>query len=293
MSDLYSVPFDEIRSVCKLRLESLEQWLRRLVNETLIEAYGSQFISALHSNGEQVIPEELAGLVIDRQLKDVERYPRPVDAMMLSEVVGVICQKRLFDRHFREALSLAFPNGRKEALTFLQRLVPIRNKLAHAGAIGVREAEQVMCYSGDVIDSLKQYYRNMGAGMEYDAPLILSVADSFGKIYMRNQFANLFDGGICMSFKDKPENYLRPGEKLCIEVNVDESYGADTYDVLWFFNRKNTPAVQGRRLELIVTSAHIGLQFDVMCKVTASREWHRMASGMDDLLHLYYKVLPS
>jgi hypothetical protein len=64
--------------------------------------------------------------------------------------------------HFGIALKHAFPHGREEARTFLVRIMETRNSLAHVNAISSRTAEQVICYSNDIIDSLKHHYRDLG-----------------------------------------------------------------------------------------------------------------------------------
>ena len=82
--------------------------------------------------------------------------------MLLEDAIYIICKPELLKDHFRVPLAIAFPDGREEARTFLNRILAPRNNLAHANAISTRQSEQVVCYSNDVIDSLKQHYRAIG-----------------------------------------------------------------------------------------------------------------------------------
>ena len=43
---LHKLPIDEIRDYCKRDIESLEYWLRRLIDEALSDAYGSNYLYA-------------------------------------------------------------------------------------------------------------------------------------------------------------------------------------------------------------------------------------------------------
>ena len=92
-----------------------------------------------------------------------ERFSRIIDAAILDDCINIICNPNLFRRHFREAFKTAFPVGdsRDETRIFLKRLIKPRNLLYHANPISVRQAEQVICYSHDIIESLKKYYEEL------------------------------------------------------------------------------------------------------------------------------------
>jgi len=169
----------EVRSQCKEKLESLEHWLRRLIDDTLTPVYGDYF-SFTDQVGNRLIKNSLVQQVAARRVHEPARYPRNIDAVLLDDAVDIVCKPDLFQKHFRQALSKAFPDGREEARTFLGRLLAPRNNLAHANAISARQAEQIICYSNDVIDSLKDYYRTLGMHEIYNVPTILKVTDSFG-----------------------------------------------------------------------------------------------------------------
>lgn len=291
-ADPSSMKNAEIRSICKEKIESLEHWLRRLIDDTLRPIYGEYF-SHTDASGNRLIKNSLAHQVAIRRAAEPLRYPRNIDAVLLEDAVDILCKPDLFKKHFQQALSEAFPEGRDEARTFLTRLLSPRNNLAHANAISSRQAEQIICYSNDVIDSLKNYYRTIGMQEAYDVPLILKVTDSFGNVFTRNQFQPCHDGGIMLSFVDKPHMHLRPGDMLILELEVDPAFDSSMYSVIWASTKAwYTAPVVDTKAVIPITNKQVGQQFNVQCRVTTTRDWHRMQMGADDFLLMHYKVLP-
>lgn len=289
---LQKVTDAELRSICKERIEALEHWLRRLIDDLLAPAYGDYF-AHVDAKGNRLIRGSLSQQVESRRSSEPDRYPRKIDAVLLEDAVDIICKPELFRQHFGKPLLGAFPDGREEARTFLCRLLVPRNNLAHANAISIRQAEQIVCYANDVIDSLKNYYRERGMQQDYNVPLILKVTDSFGQVFTRSQFGSCHDGGIMKTFFDQPQYFLRPGDTLVIELEVDPSFGPDTYTLSWASVKGvGSPAPPGPRIVIPITNKHVGQQFDIQCRLTTKNEWHRMHMGADDFLMLCYKVLP-
>jgi hypothetical protein len=282
---------DAIRSACKEKLESLEHWLRRLIDDTLAPVFGDYFVYR-DSKGNNLIRADIAKSVDARRLREPSRYSRKIDAVLLDDAVAIVCKPELFNAHFRPALEAAFPNGREAARTYLNRIVAPRNHLAHSNAISNRDAERIICYSNDVIDSLKQYYRNRGMQQDYDVPLILRVSDSFGQTFTRAQCNHLVDGRILLELNNKPHLYLRPGDTYSADVEVDPAYDPSSYSLNWASTRGLTCADTGRKLALTIENRFVGQQFDLQCHVRTKRDWHRMSTGMDDFLLIYLKVLP-
>ncbi|WDM60654.1 hypothetical protein K4A76_06865 [Pseudomonas sp. NEEL19] len=292
MTSLFShLSESELRAICKNKIESLEHWLRRLIDDSLNGIYGDYF-SYEDTNGNRLIKKETARIAETRQRKEPSRYPRKIDAVLLEEAIEIICKPELFKTHFKTPLAKAFPDGREEAKTFLSRILTPRNNLAHANPISLRAAEQVICYSNDVMDSLKDHYRLIGMQQEYDVPLILRITDSFGKTFTRSELGNSQSGGIYKNFTSSPSTYLRPGDTLTVELEIDPTYDPASYEILWtstkpLNTRKDTP-----RLALTIENVHVGVKFDIQCRITTKRSWHRMSNGCDDLLVIHYKVLP-
>jgi len=283
---------NEIRNICKERLESLEYWLRRLVNEKLSAAYGDYF-SYVDGKGNRLIRGSIVSSIEERIEKEPERYSRKVDAVLLADAIDIICNPRLYNAYFKEPLKAAFPEGRDEARTFMIRLLDPRNSLAHANPISMRQAEQIICYSGDIMESLKEYYRREGMNREYNVPLILKVVDSFGNIFYRHQMQNVYDSGIMKMLDTDPKCVLWPGDTLTIEVEVDPSFSPEEYSVIWYSVKGFCePIPNGCKAAIKITSKQVGQQFDIQCRILSNKDWHRMHIGIDDILLLYYKVLP-
>ena len=279
----------EIRSVCKEKIESLEHWLRRLIDETLTPIYGDYF-SYCDPKGNRLINGNLTLHVEKRRASESIRYPRKIDAVLLEDAVNIICKPELFKHHFLIALKQAFPEGREEARTFLNRLLVPRNNLAHANAISTRQAEQIICYSNDVIESLKNHYRGLGMQQTYNVPLILKVTDSFGNVFTRSQFELCDDGAIKLSFIDKSHMFLRPGDMLTIEVEVDPAFDPSSYTFKWLFSGREW-SEGGNKAVISITNQQVSEKSNVLCQLISNKDWHRM-DGMDDFLWLQYKILP-
>jgi hypothetical protein len=289
---LQKVTDAELRSICKERIEALEHWLRRLIDDLLAPAYGDYF-THVDAKGNRLIRASLSQQVESRRASEPARNPRRIDAVLLEDAVDIVCKPDLFRKHFAKPLSGAFPDGREEARTFLCRLLVPRNNLAHANAISIRQGEQIVCYANDVIDSLKIYYCELGMKQDYNVPLILKVTDSFGQVLTRSQFDPCYDGGIMKAFFDQLQYLLRPGDTLFLEVEVDPSFSPDTYTLTWASVKGlGSPTPTGPRVVIPITNKHVGQQFGVECRLTSTNEWHRMHMGADDLLMLFYKVLP-
>lgn len=282
----------EIRNLCKEKLESLEHWLRRLIDETLSNAYGD-FFAFEDSNGNRLLKKKLSGSIEERLRKEPDRYSRKVDAILLDDAIDIICNPKLFNDHFKEPLEQAFPDGQACARTFMKRLSDPRNRLAHANPISSRQFEQVVCYTGDIIESIKGYYSNRNMSEEYNVPLILKVIDSFGNALHRDQFQNVHDGGIMKNLSEEPKYYLRSGDTLTLEVEVDPSFSEDEYEISWFAAKGfGKPIPNGRKAVIEITDKQVAKQYHVQCRVTSNKAWHRMSLGADDFLMYVIRVLP-
>lgn len=282
----------DIRSFCKEKLESLEYWLRRALDDTLRTSYGD-YLEYTDINGNRLIKTPIVESLKSRKNTEPERYPRIIDAILLDDAIDIICNPNLYNKHFSLIFKVAFPEGRDEARTFMKRLIPGRNALAHANPISYRQAEQIVCYSNDIIDSIKTYYIARNMGNEYNVPLILKVIDSFGNVFHRNQMNTVHDGGIMKTLYTDPKFNLHVGDILTIEVEVDPSYSENDYTIKWSSAKGiSTPIPNGRKAVICITEKQVAQQFDVQCRVISNKGWHRMHLGADDFLLLYYKVLP-
>lgn len=216
---------EETRSACKEKIESLEFWLRRLLDLTLTAKYGASYFDAKDAAGTPIFGNKIRSHATVRMNSDPQRYPRPIDTLLLEDKARTIC--KLFP-DFKDALAAVFHN-RETARRFFDQISSARNPLYHANSISLRQAEQVFCYCNDILDSLKQYYADKGMTYAYDAPLIIRFTDSFGNTGHRaaGKEGTPLSGG----FAGDPRSELRVGDRLTVEVEIDPAYAPSTYTI--------------------------------------------------------------
>ena len=281
----------ELRSRCKQKIESLELWLRRLIDQVLSTKYGNYF-EFRNENGDRLISNRIISPLQDRVKSDPKRYPRNIDAVLLDDAISIICNPTLYSE-FKPALSEAFPEGYAEARTFLRRLLPPRNKLAHANPITLHEAERIYCYCRDVTNSISNYYTAENVNQEYNVPLIIRFTDSFGNSVHRDQMQVTPLGGIMRSYSGEAEFDLRPGDTLTIEVEMDPSYDEAEYCLSWKVLKGSSQVLSNNnRLVLEIDVSHVGQQLSILCEVKTNKAWHKLNNGSDDQLFITYRVLP-
>jgi hypothetical protein len=281
---------EEKRSICKKEIENLENWLRRLAHELLSKEYGNNYLEHKDDNNNCLISRKIMQNVNDRIKDEPKRFPRCIDAFFLSDLIYVICRDDLYNKFFKVPFFKAFPDGNNEARTFLTRLEDPRNALYHSNPISDRQAEQVICYCHDIIDSLKEYYFKMGIESEYNIPRIIKTTDSLGNTIHSNE---LGDNPVSSWFLDKDhKNYLRPGDKLGIEVEVDPSFDHSSYTVKWRIERGSIKKFTNKtKISFEIDMKHVGEFFDVTCTIISNKSWHKYRNW-DDCVQIYYKVLP-
>src|SRR5258708_5005104 len=116
---------DERRSLCRATLESLELWIRRLINDQLSKEYGANYLNAQDAKGQSVINTRIRKLLTKQMMKEPKRYERQIDAALLDTEIDILCNPNLYNSLFKEAMHIAFPDGRQAARTSLLRLLPI------------------------------------------------------------------------------------------------------------------------------------------------------------------------
>jgi hypothetical protein len=124
-------------------------------------------------------------------------------------------------------------------------------------------------------------------------PQILKVTDSFGQVFTRAQCRSCtHPGGIHLSFNGDPKLILRPKDILTIDLEIDPSYETDFYKIEWSSSTGLSETVTGRKAVVEILNSHVGESFDLQCSVTTIRDWHRLATGIDDFLIVTVEVLP-
>lgn len=291
---------DDLRSVCRKEIETLEHWTRRLIHEILTAHYGDDYFS-YQKNDEPLIKGEITSRVNKMREDNPGRFPRPIDAFFLGDIIYVLCKKPLYDAHFKDPLCEAYPHGNEEARFFLERVEAIRNKLSHANPISIREAEQVICYCHDVIDSLKAYYRRTGKEKEYNVPLFIRATDSLGNVFLPEKEGFPLRLYVDRSKPILAKDYgikLRAGETYGLTVVVDPAFDPATYSLEWNvlsglvgdnYKRKWKDVTQ---IEFPVVNKTVGSSFEITCRLKTHKDWHKH-NWYDDCFEVrVYTVLP-
>jgi len=298
---LHSLDSETLRAHCKRVIENLERWLRRLIDDQLSQVQ-PDYLNMMIS-GQPVFRKALREDLPAKSAGNPARYRRPIDAATLEDEIAIITNEIMFERHFREPLKGAFPDGREECRTFLSRLIAPRNHLYHANPISVRQAEQVVCYANDVIDALKGFYISESLQKEFNVPMIVEYRDSFGTVNTASEFLrDGEDGAASLGYhvpdeldpgrtrlKGAPRVKVRSGESITMEVVIDPSFDPSSYTVGWSGNYKQWG--QGTKLTRVMQPSDVGQKCNIICTVTSIKEWHRMGHT-DDVLYVYLTVLP-
>jgi hypothetical protein len=284
---LHRVPFEELRLACRQKLETCELWLRRLIHEELMRCYGETYFNQGIQNENHIFKKEIRDHSAKMLNENPKRYSREVDTLLIEHIVITICKHDLYHACFSLALQDAYPDGREEARTFLSRLIPIRNALSHANPITVHDAERVLCYCDDIIESLKRHYSERNMAQEYNAPLFTRFTDSLGHSEVLSRST------VDLNFRTTP---LRVGDNIRWEVEVDSSFQPDDYQVEWsFFGVRRAPSEvtpTGLSFALTLLPKHVGETLFLMVCLTSKRDWHRWGP-FDAMLEAKYKVLPA
>lgn len=291
---------NDLRSVCRKEIEALEHWTRRLIHETLTAQYGQDYFTH-KKNDEPLIKGEITSRVNKMREENPDRFPRPIDAFFLGDIIYVLCKKPLYDAYFKDALCEAYPHGNEEVRSFLERVEVIRNKLSHANPISIREAEQVICYCHDVIDSLKAYYRRTGKEKEYNVPLFIRATDSLGNVFLPEKEGFPLKLYVDLSKPIPAKEYgvkLRAGETYGLSVVVDPAFDPASYSLEWTvlsglvgdnYKRKWKDVTQ---IEFPVVNKTVGSSFEITCRLKTHKDWHKH-NWYDDCFEVrVYTILP-
>ena len=291
---LHLLPEESLRSGCKQAIEALELWLRRVIDTALIPDLGDDYIYA-RAHGNYIFRKELRCRIQKMSRSSPEKYARPIDAALIEDEIYIVCHPRLYEKYFQPFFKFAYPhNSRDQLRSLLNKLVEPRNLLMHSNPISVRQAEQVLCYSYDVIESIKSQMLELNMGQEYNAPRIVRLSDSTGRSIHESQIRRNNTGRGHVDLRELISTQLRAGDKLSIEVEIDPSFLPDSYRLGWTYVNPASEHSQwqSKRITIELQEHHVREDFTVYCTVTSlNQAWHR-CGDVDDCVGLTYKILP-
>jgi hypothetical protein len=281
----------ELRQFCKEAIEALEFWLRRLIDMALTPTYGADYINAVDQTNKNIIKKSIRDNVQNRAASDPLRYPRVVDAMLLDDEIDIVCHPDLYKKHFAEYFSASYPLGNDNLRQYLQRILEPRNNLYHANPISVRQAEQVICYTHDVIDSIKIRMKEKNMHKDYNAPTFIKFSDSTGIVCHDAQIRRNSTGRGGIDLTEREEAFLKSGETFSVEVEVDPSFPSEDYSLAWVLPDNVDATINNSKIVIKLSDKNVGANFTIYCLVTSNEAWHR-CGDVDDALGITYKVLP-
>jgi hypothetical protein len=266
---------------CRRHTASAESWLRKLVDRELHSRYGPQYLSK--AGWKRALADYVATQIKDHPGK----FAREIDATTFEQLADIVCHPNHW-AEFQPGLKEAYPDGPQEARTFLDRLRNVRNDVAHGRECSSRQLERARCYSNDIADSVKNYFREMNLEKEFNVPTFVAFHDNQGNAgpltpgaYFRT--VNLSDGA---------HKRLYPGGTLLLEVEVDASFDSEKYRVNWILKTAPGGGGDGSIAKIELTQAHVGERMEVQFQLATTNSWHRDSGGKDDVLDVHYRVLP-
>ncbi len=282
---------ENFRSICKKKAEALEHWLRRVIDENYIQRYGEDYFQFQFDNGENLIKKDIVQKVKVRRNEQPERYSRDIDATLLEDLIAIICKQKQYSEVFKEVFNEVAPQGNEHLRFILNKIWETRNPLSHANPISVRQAEQLICYSNDIIECLQNYYKKKGEGRMYNVPTVLKYTDSFGNTIYREQMIKSGNGKVCLNFINDEKYYLRPEDVYSIELEIDPSFERDTYRLKWFVGSQIIES-DSNRLVVELENKHVSEDFYIACWIITKNDWHRYSVGYDDEIVINLRVFP-
>jgi hypothetical protein len=85
----------------------------------------------------------------------------------------------------------------------------------------------------DVIRELKSYYAGVGMTEQYNVPTVIRVSDSLGHVVHLSMANRHAQGFGMVDYSNDPSAYLRCGDSISIEVDVDPAFDPSEYDIRW------------------------------------------------------------
>jgi hypothetical protein len=282
------LPEIELRDTCRRHLDMAEVWLRRLVTDQFVKVYGADVLSAKDAaTGNFRVKNSIREQIQSRMNSRPGRYTRPIDAADLDDLIAIVCHPTNFKMCFDMPLRAAFPLGAEHARIVLNSLAAPRNHLAHQNPISQRQAEQVVCYSGDLIESIKNFYKEIGMSTAYNVPSAIRTVDSFGNEW---HHAAMSQSLRHINVTNDAKFHLTPGDNFWLETSVDPSFDPTDYKISWKIHGFQVIST-GPRCDLAITERDVAMSFLIILEILSNKTWHKFGQ-FDDRWVFKYRVLP-
>lgn len=280
---------EDLRSMCRTNIEAFEKWARIIIDKELTNAFGVDYFDANINQNNPIINKKLKDKVNKMFEENPRRFQRKIDTLFLDDIISILCKEDLYKKCFKAFLDGIYPDGKEEARTFLERIIPIRNCLSHSNPISVRDAERCVCYTNDFIDGVKLYFENKGEERMFNVPNAIKLNDSLGnEIYLNKDisYQNI-------EIKDPLTGKLQKlyiGETYSVTLTLDPSFSDEEYKFDWSIpstGRLNATS----SVEIKITENMVAERFWLLCTIRSNKNWHRY-DGYDQQFGLVLQVPP-
>ena len=287
----YKFNEDELRAVCRNHLESFEKWSRLIVHKVLTEKIGENYFFSTNPDGNYLIKKALVEKAKEMMLNEPSRFPKPVDTLFLEDIIYILCKNDFYRDYFSSFLTKMYPEGVNELRTFLNRLIPIRNKLSHTNPFSIRDAEQCVCYCNDFIECIKEYFIMTNQEKDFNIPTIIKVVDSLGNEYLIKEGR----AGETLNIIDPNTNQKKTffhNDKFSLDLTIDPSFDDTSYTLNWTPKNGMEVLNNGKKINVTITDTLIGDEVILWCRLITKNTWHRFLN-YDQQLIVHFKALPT
>lgn len=283
---LFKMTEADLRDLCKRNVETLEFWLRRVIHEQLRRSFGDNYWEV----SPPIIKKDIRDRVSDRINKSpAGRFPRWIDATLIEHQIDLLCNERLYKENFKSFFVGLFPEnfscGREYLKFVLDKCAIVRNALYHSNPISIRQAEQLLCYVNDIIDSVKTYYSEKNMQTDFNAPSIISYSDSLGRKFYSDQMGNGSTKHL-----DFQSQKLFCDSRIKMSIEIDSSFKEDQYKIIWSRGTLNEIGV-GSEIVIELDQSYVSEFTTIRVRVVSNKTWHRHGLHDDDL-RIFLSVLP-
>jgi hypothetical protein len=287
----YRYSDEEIRSICRTHLESFEKWSRLIIDNLLSDKLGKDYFFTKNQDGNFLIKKKLVEHATKMMNNEPLRFPKPIDTLFFDDIVYLLCRRDFFKNYFSKFLSKMYPEGENELRTFLNRLIPIRNKLSHTNPFSIRDAEQCVCYCNDFIECTKEYFIMNNQEKEFNVPTILRVVDSLGNEYLIKD-GRAGEGLDIIDPITKQKKVFFTNDKFCLDLTIDPSFDDSSYTLNWTPKNGMEVLNNGKKINVTITDELIGEEVILLCRLVTKNKWHRFLD-YDQQLIVHFRALPT
>lgn len=286
----YQFTEDELRAICRTHLESFEKWSRLIVHKILSEKIGKDYFFSTSSDGNYLIKKALIEKANEMMRNEPLRFPKAVDTLFFEDIIYILCKKDFYKDYFSAFLTKMYPEGVNELRTFLNRLIPIRNKLSHTNPFSIRDAEQCVCYCNDFIECVKEYFVMTNQDKDFNIPTIIKVIDSLGNEYLIKEGRAGERLDIIDPNTNKKKNFFH-NDRFSLDLTIDPSFDDSSYTLQWTPKNGMDVLNNGKKISVTITDELIGDEVILWCRLVTKNKWHRYQS-YDQQLIVHFKALP-